>query len=67
MGFTKRFINKELILSTRKNGEKVSGLFLKADMVVCNDTFSYEVYNMFLGGSSEEELKTKVKSFVHVE
>lgn len=66
MGFTKRFINKELILSTRKNGENVSGLF-KSDMIVCTDNFSYEIYNMFLGGSTEDELKTKVKTFVHVE
>jgi len=66
MGFTKRFINKELILSTRKNGENVSGLF-ESDMIVCTDTFSYELYNMFLKGFSEDDLKTKVVSLIHVE
>lgn len=66
MGFRKRFISKEVILSTRKNGERVSHLF-NADAVICTDSISLELFYMFLNGSTEEQLKSKVLSIVHLE
>jgi hypothetical protein len=66
MGFGKRYISKELILSTRNNGERVSGLFL-SDAVICTDSFSSEILYLFLGGATEEELKTKVHNHIHLE
>lgn len=66
MGFRKRFISKEVILSTRKNGERVSQLF-NADAVICTDSISLELFYMFLNGSTEEQLKSKVLSIVHLE
>lgn len=66
MGFTKRFINKELILSTRKNGERITGLF-NSESVICTDPFSYEILNLITKGTSEEELKTYVLSNIHIE
>lgn len=66
MGFRKRFISKEVILSTRKNGEKVSGLF-NADAVICTDSISSELFHMFINGSTEEQLKSKVLSIIHLE
>lgn len=66
MGFGKRFINKEVILSTRKNGERVSGLF-SSDAVICTDSFSSEILYLFLNGATEDDLKSKVLSLVHLE
>jgi hypothetical protein len=66
MGFTKRFINKELILSTRKNGERITGLF-NCESVICTDKFSYEILNLITKGTSEDDLKTYVLSNIHIE
>lgn len=66
MGFTKKFINKEMILSTRKNGEKISGLFM-VDCVICMDNFASEIFNMFVLGHTEDELKNQVMRYIHVE
>lgn len=66
MGFRKRFISKEVILSTRNKGESVTHLF-NADAVICTDPFSIELFYMFLNGSTEEQLKSKVLSIIHLE
>jgi len=66
MGFTKRFINKDLILSTRKEGMKISGLF-NSDAIICTDSFSSRIMNLYLEGVNEEELKSEVLHMIHLE
>jgi len=66
MGFTKKFINKDMILSTRKSGGRITGLFT-VDCVICMDDFTYEIFNMFLLGCSEDELKNHLIRHIHVE
>ena len=58
MGFTKRYINKQTISSTCKYGGSISQLF-KSDAMVFTDLYSYEIYEMYLQGQTEEELKSK--------
>ena len=62
MGFTKRFISKELIVSTRKEGMKVSELF-NSDSTICTDEFSFKILNLVNQGKTEEELKSEVLRF----
>jgi hypothetical protein len=66
MGFTKRFINKEIIISTRNRGERITHLF-NSDCVICLDDFSYKVLNLITQGASEYELKTMVSEYIHIE
>jgi hypothetical protein len=66
MGFTKRFINKEMILSTRKNGERITSLF-NCDSVVCTDKMSYDILGMISNGLTEEDLKSYILSTIHIE
>jgi hypothetical protein len=66
MGFTKRFISKELIVSTRKEGMKVSALF-NCDSIICTDEFSFKILNLYIQGKSEEELKSEVLHIIHLE
>ncbi len=66
MGFTKRFINKEIIVSTRKDGSKIGSLF-NCDSIICTDDFSYKVLNLYNQGMSEEELKLQILQLIHLE
>jgi len=52
MGFNKRFLKKENILS---NLHKLM-TYLNADAVICTDDFSRQVYRLFNEGKSEEEI-----------
>ena len=52
MGFNKRFLKKENILS---NLHKLM-TYLNADAVICTDDFSRQVYQLFNEGKSEEEI-----------
>jgi hypothetical protein len=66
MGFTKRFISKELILSTRKEGMRISSLF-NCDSIICTDSFSFKILNLYSQGKSEDELKSQVLEMIHLE
>ena len=58
MGFTKRYINKQTIFSIYKNGGSLSQLF-NSDAIIFTDSYSYRIYEMFLQGTTEEDLKSK--------
>jgi hypothetical protein len=52
MGFNKRFLKKENILINLNNLIK----YLDADVVICTDDFSRQVYRLFNEGKSKEEI-----------
>jgi len=52
MGFNKRFLKKENIISHLDILIK----YLDADAVICTDDFSHQVYRLFNEGKSEEEI-----------
>ena len=52
MGFNKRILKKEYILTNLHNIMK----YLDADVVICTDEFSRNVYRLFNEGKSEEEI-----------
>ena len=52
MGFNKRYLKKENILSNLDILMK----YLDADAVICTDDFSLKVYRLFNEGKSEEEI-----------
>jgi DNA-binding CsgD family transcriptional regulator len=52
MGFNKRILKKEYILTHLDNIMK----YLDADAVICTDEFSRNVYRLFNEGKSEEEI-----------
>ena len=52
MGFNKRFLKKENILINLNNLIK----YLDADVVMCTDDFSRQVYRLFNEGKSKEEI-----------
>lgn len=52
MGFNKRFLKKENIIINLNNLMK----YLDADVVICTDDFSRQVYRLFNEGKSKEEI-----------
>ena len=56
-----------MILSTRKNGEKVSSLFSNVESIICTDSFSYKIFQMIMDGKGEEDLKKELLSHIHIE
>jgi hypothetical protein len=66
MGFTKRYINKEMIISKRKCGEAISQLFT-SECVICLDDFSYTIFQLHNEGATEDQLNSRVLEYIHIE
>lgn len=52
MGFNKRFLKKENILSNLH----ILMTYLSADAIICTDDFSHKVYRMYEEGFTEDEI-----------
>lgn len=59
MGFNKRFLKKEGILSNLENIMD----YLDADAVYLTDEFSRDVYRMFNSGKTKEEIVNFIEEF----
>lgn len=61
MGFNKRFVAKEVILESLKNGEPLSKLF-SADSLIFMDKFSSIVYNKHKEGVEDKNIKKLIEN-----
>lgn len=66
MGFTKRFVTKEMIISKRNSESNISDL-LNCDGLISLDNFSHSIIMAISEGASEQELKNMVDSYLHLE
>jgi hypothetical protein len=66
MGFTKRFITKEMIISKRNSGSKITDL-LNCDGLISLDDLSNSIVMALSNGASEKELKKMVDEYLHLD
>lgn len=59
MSFNKRLIDKEKIISYINNGFKLNDLF-NSDTIIFLDNTSSKVYDWYIKGLTENEIKTKL-------
>lgn len=63
MGFNKRIVSKEYILTNIKNNKTLAEIFL-ANAVICNDDFSTKCFNLHVRGFSDEEIFKQLEKLV---
>jgi len=66
MGFTKRFVTKEMIISKRNSGSNISEI-LNCDGLISLDDFSHSIIMAISEGASEKQLKNMVDMYLHLE
>lgn len=66
MGFTKRFLTKEMIISRRKSDINLTN-FLLVDGIICLDEFSISLIEALSNGASENDLKKMVDQVIHLD
>lgn len=62
MGFNKRFIDFEKVKRCLDEGSKLKDLF-RADAIIFLDETSSSVYEWYAKGLSDNEIKTKLKTY----
>lgn len=65
MGFTKRFLTKEMIISKRRDNNLVK--FLSVDGIICLDDFSHQMITALYEGATENDLKKMVDDYIHLD
>lgn len=66
MGFTKRFITKEMIISKRNSESKITDL-LNCDGLISLDDLSNSIIIALSKGATEKDLKKMVDEYLHLD
>lgn len=66
MGFTKRFLTKEMIISKRNSGSKITDL-LNCDGLISLDDLSNSIIIALSKGATEKDLKKMVDEYLHLD
>ena len=62
MGFTKRFITEELIMSRIKSGHNLTKIF-NVDALIFQDKISSKIYELHIKGYTDTDVFKVIKSF----